>query len=98
MNKLGMVEQLDGIFPGLADQVRMWFLQGVPVRQVPRLLMKQYNVSISATPIARFRTRRWVPEQEIVREKRLTAQAALQVSREETMRASLESGILPPAE
>jgi hypothetical protein len=93
MKKLTKIEELDQRFPGLADKVKMWFAQGIPARKIAELLFEQYKVSVSATPISSFRSRRWVPEQELLREKRLAALAAREVSREQAIKASLASEV-----
>ncbi len=71
--RLTKIEKLDHDYPGLADQVREWFAQGVAVRQVPKLVFAKYNLRITETPVARFRSRRWVQEQELMQEKRIEA-------------------------
>jgi hypothetical protein len=58
MTKLTKIEQLDQRFPGLADDVVRWFSQGVSVEEIPRLLFAKYNIFMSASPVAKFRSRR----------------------------------------
>jgi len=93
MKRLTKIEKLDFQFPGLADQLGEWFAQGIGVREIPRLLLEKYNISISATPVAKFRCHFWVPEQEMLREKRLNALAELQAAHEQALRASLAAEV-----
>lgn len=76
------IEKLDQRFPGLANQVRQWFNEGVTVRKVEELLALRYNVRVPRPTIGRFRARRWVPERELSREKRITAAAIGELLRE----------------
>jgi hypothetical protein len=93
MTKLTKIEQLDQRFPGLADQVRKWFAQGFSAEKISVLLFEQYRLSLSPTPISSFRSRRWVPEQELFREKRIAALVDQEVSREREIRASMASEV-----
>ncbi|MDR3677323.1 MAG: hypothetical protein P4N24_17680 [Acidobacteriota bacterium] len=89
MKHLTKIEQLDGRYPGLADKVRKWFAQGISAKQIVGLLFEQYQISLSPTPVSSFRSRRWVPEQELLRDKRISAMAAMEVAREQEIRASM---------
>jgi hypothetical protein len=93
MKTLTKIEKLDQRFPGLADNVRKWFAQGVSAKKIAVLLFQQYQVSLSPTPVGSFRSRRWVPEQELLRERKIAARAALEVSRELEITASLASEV-----
>jgi hypothetical protein len=75
MGQLTRIEQLDKQIPGLANEVRMWFDQGVSARAVRDLLRKQYGVSVSETLISNFRAWRWAPER-LACQTRLTELAA----------------------
>jgi len=75
MGQLTKIEQLDMQIPGLANQVRMWFDQGVSARAVRELLREQYGVSVSETLISNFRAWRWAPER-LARQARRTDVAA----------------------
>jgi hypothetical protein len=86
--RLTTIEKLDQRFPGLADQVRTWFAQGIPAREIAELLGAQYGARASEDAVEYFRSRRWVPEQELLREKKIAALAAQEVSREQAIRAS----------
>lgn len=88
-NRLTKIEKLDYHYPGLADQVREWFAQGVGVRQIPGLLFAKYNLRITETPVARFRTRRWVPEQELIQQKRIEALIARIYARDDEIALGL---------
>jgi hypothetical protein len=93
MKRLTMIEKLDQRFPGLADKVKVWFAQGIPAGKIAVLLCEQYKVSVSAAMVSNFRSGRWVPEQELLQEKRLAALAAREVSREQAIKASLASEV-----
>ncbi len=73
IKRLTRIEILDHNHPGLADQMREWFLQGIAVRKIPPLVLEKYNLRVSDTHVARFRRRRWVRELETAREKRIEA-------------------------
>jgi hypothetical protein len=94
--RLTKVEELEVRHPGLADQLRVWFSQGIFVRQIPELITEQYKVPVSESAISSFRRKRWVPEQELLREKKLNAIVALEVAREQEIRASMASRIPEP--
>ena len=87
--QLTRIERLDAQIPGLAEQVGTWFAQGLPVRRVAVLLFERYHLSLPPRTVGNFRARRWVPEQERLREKRLEALAAQEVAREREVRAAL---------
>ena len=89
MTRLTKIEILDAQYPGLADDVRKWFAQGIAATRIVQFLAEKYRVSMSATPIARFRSRRWVPEQRLLQEKRAAVRAAEDVAREREVKASL---------
>jgi hypothetical protein len=93
MKRLTKIEQLDQRIPGLAENVKRWFSQGVSSEQVAVLIFKHYQVSLTSSPVSSFRTRRWVPEQELLEEKKIAALAALEVAREEAIRASMASQV-----
>ncbi len=73
IKRLTRIEILDHDHPGLADQLREWFLQGIPVRKIPPLVLEKYNLRVSDTHVARFRRRHWVRELDLAREKRIEA-------------------------
>jgi hypothetical protein len=89
MKQLTKIEQLDQSFPGLADDVRMWFGQGITAEQIVKLLFEKHHVSVTVSPISSFRHRRWAPERERIQEKRIEALAALEVEREQEIKASM---------
>ena len=93
MSKLTKIEIFDQRFPGLADNVRKWFAQGISAQKVAVLLFERYQVSISTPGVGRFRSQRWVPEQELLQEKKIAALAALEVAREQEIRASMASAV-----
>jgi len=86
MKKLTKIEQLDQQFPGLADDVRMWFWQGFPVLRVVDLLRERYHVSVPKSTVGNFRARRWVRERESRLRQLVTRQAATEVTRELEMK------------
>jgi hypothetical protein len=89
MKQLTKIEHLDERFPGLADNVRMWFAQGVTVKQIVALLFERYQVSLSTGPISSFRLKRWAPERKRIQEMRISALVALEVAREQEIKASM---------
>ncbi len=91
MKQLTKIEQLDTRFPGLADNVRKWFAQGITSEQIVGLLFEHYQVSVTTSPISSFRSRRWAPERERIEERRIAALVALEVTREQEIRASMVS-------
>jgi|SRR5271157_5041427 len=91
MKKLTKIEQLDQRFPGLADNVGKWFAQGFSAEKIVALLFDEYHISLSKTPVSSFRSRRWVPEQDLLRDRKIAALVALEVSREQEIRASMAS-------
>ncbi len=90
---LTKVEKLDYQHPGLADQLRQWMSQGIPCRQIVELVLERYQVRLSKSALGRFRTRRWAPEQERLREKLVEAHAAQELQREREIRSAMD-GIL----
>ena len=95
MKQLTKIEQLDQQIPGLADQVRMWFDQGMSAHAVRDLLRKQYGVSVSGTLISNFRTKRWARER-LAREARHTDLAA--TAKFERLLAMKRSSVMPLSE
>ncbi len=89
MRRLTKIEKLDHVYPGLADQVREWFAQGVAVRQVPKLVFAKYNLRITEALVASFRSRRWAHEQELMLEKRIDALIARLNTREDEFALAL---------
>lgn len=89
MSKLTKLEKVDQQLPGLADDVRKWFAQGISCTRIAALIAERYPISLSRTPVARFRARRWVPEQERLREKRIELLAAQELAREQAIRDSM---------
>ncbi len=90
-SRLTKIEMLDHQYPGLADQLRQWFLQGIAVRQIPRLVLEKYELHISETPVARFRRRRWVREQEMAMQQRIQVLVEEQIARDEAARAGVRN-------
>jgi hypothetical protein len=75
MKKLTKIEQLDRTFPGLADQVRVWFNQGVTAAMVSDLLREQFGIPVTESAVGAFRARRWEREREFSRQRRMTVRA-----------------------
>ncbi len=46
MKILTKIEKLDQTFPGLADDVRQWFGQGISAKKITALLFERYQVSL----------------------------------------------------
>ena len=91
MKQLTKIEQLDARFPGFADDVRNWFALGVTAEQIVGLLFEKYHVSLTTSPISSFRNKRWARERERLEDARIAALVALEVAREEEIRASMVS-------
>jgi hypothetical protein len=87
--QLSKIEQLDVQFPGFADDIRNWLLQGIAAAKIPALLFEKYRVSVTAGMVGHFRSERWVPEQRLLREKKIAARAELEVSRDMAAKASM---------
>jgi hypothetical protein len=88
-SRLTKIEKLDHDYPGLADQLREWFAQGVAVRQVPRLVFAKYNLRITEAPVASFRSRRWARERELLLDRRIDALLARLSAREDEIALAL---------
>jgi hypothetical protein len=89
MKRLTKIEQLDQRIPGLAENVKKWFSQGISSEQIAVLLYNHYRVVLTSSPVSSFRSRRWVPEQELLEDKKLSILAALEVAHEQEVRASM---------
>ncbi len=87
--QLTKIEVLDQQYPGLADQVREWFCKGTSAKKVVALVGERYQVLLPIGTVLNFRSRRWVPEQKLLLEKKIALQAAAQVARDQAVRASL---------
>ncbi len=91
MNKLTKIELLDQQFPGLANEVRKWFAQGISCEKVGVLLAQRYPLPapLPHSTVGRFRSHRWVPEMELLRQKKIEAWAAQEVAREREIKMEL---------
>ena len=94
---LTQVEKFDVRFPGLADQVRAWFDQGIPIRKAAELLLEHYGVSVPGTTLGNFRKRRWAPDRELLRKKKIAGRAAQEIALERAIAASLARADLEEA-
>ncbi len=90
---LTKIEILDRRHPGLADNIRDWFSQGISTRKVLALVRERYPLELSRNPIALFRARVWAPEQELLRQKKIEARAAQEVAREQEVKAALARNV-----
>ncbi len=86
---LTKVEKLDSRYPGLADSIRNWFLQGVTASEVSKLVGERYNLNLSRSSIARFRVIVWVPKQKLFTEKRIESRVAQELATEREMKAEM---------
>jgi hypothetical protein len=86
---LTKIEILDQQFPGLADQLRQWFCQGVSAEKIAARMFERYQLSVSPTTVGSFRSRRWVREQQLLQKRKIEILAAAEVAREQAIRASL---------
>jgi hypothetical protein len=89
MRKLSKIERLDQQYPGMADDTRNWLAQGISCEKIAVRLSDKYQVAIATSPVKRFRCGRWVPEQKLLRERKIALLAAQQVAQEKEMRAIL---------
>ena len=87
--QLTKIEKLDTQYPGLADDVGKWFSQGISSCKVANLIFEKYRMVVVPRTVGGFRSRRWVPEQKLLREKRIAARAAQEAAREREIRQSL---------
>jgi hypothetical protein len=72
---LTKIERLNGSHPGLATDARILLDQGLSAKKVAEVLNEKYLVRISRSAVGKFRTDRWGPELDLLREKVLTAKA-----------------------
>ena len=91
MKMLTRIERLDQSYPGLADQVRVWFDRGVHVRKVVELLREHHHLCVARSTVGNFRARRWACEREARHNEAARRQAALEVTRELEMKDSPEA-------
>ena len=96
--KVSRIEQLDLQFPGLADEVRKWLAQGISSKKIAELLPTLYPVSVKRWTVGKFRSRVWVPEQALLREKKIEAQAQFEVERDRAVKLALAAGLAGPEE
>lgn len=89
MHGVSKIEKLDLQHPGLADDTRKWFSEGTSCQKIVALLGARYQVTVSKTQVARFRCRSWVPEQKLLRLKKLEILAVQEVAREREVKATL---------
>ncbi len=89
---LTKIELLDQQFTGLEEDVRSWLRQGVSSAKIAPLIQEKYQVCVPAGVIGRFRAQRWVPDQMRLREKKLDALVAFEVTQERAIKASLAAG------
>jgi hypothetical protein len=91
MRQITRIEELDVQYPGLADEVRTWFSQGIAAAKVAALLFEKYGVRVQPTTVGSFRSRRWVREQQLLQKRKIEILAAAEVAREQAIKASLAS-------
>lgn len=91
MIKLTKIELLDAQYPGLANQVRQWFTAGISCVRVAELLFERYGEGARLWPstVGNFRLKRWVPERQLLLEKRILIQAKLEVACEREIKQAL---------
>jgi hypothetical protein len=93
---LTSIEKLNRRFPGLLRKVMRWLDEGTSARQIKELLRERYGVSVPKSTVGYFRTHRWVPRREAIRERTLTALAHQEVLREKALRKALVASAVPP--
>ncbi len=87
------IEALDRRLPGLADAVKAWFNQGVPVRQVVELIRRQYHIAVPRSTLGNFRARRWARDRELRLEKEPEARATADGADESIRQAAAPEAI-----
>jgi cytochrome c-type biogenesis protein CcmH/NrfF len=93
MKKLTKIEILDRQFPGLAEEVRKRFAEGISCKKIAELLVDRYGLSLSHNPVETFRARRWAPEQRLIQEKKIAALVVQEIAREKAVRDSLKAEV-----
>ena len=94
---LTKIERLDGSYPGLADQLRTWFAEGVSARKISPMVQSQFALSVDYQVVQRFRSKRWVRERELKEAIAARTEAATPVEHEQQMRALLAASFALPA-
>jgi hypothetical protein len=72
------IEKLDGSYPGLGTKVRICLDQGIPVRQLQKMINKEYGVSVTKDMVAYFRTNRWGPLKDRIETEAVTVKAIIE--------------------
>jgi len=72
------IEKLDGSHPNLCFSVKAWFDQGIAAENIPALVLNTFGISVNSSAVEHFRTKRWVPEKELIALKMATTKAALE--------------------
>ena len=72
------IEKLDGRYPKLAFHVKAWLDQGISSPDIVGLLFNTYHIPVSENMVENYRTRRWVPEKELVALKMAVTKAAIE--------------------
>lgn len=75
------IMQLDQQFPGLANQVRTWFDQGVIAKDVARRLWERYQIRVTRNVVGYFRTQYWARQREREQTQRIEAAAKVEFDR-----------------
>jgi hypothetical protein len=87
--QLTRIEMLDAQYPGLEDDVRRWFTEGLTTAKVAERIREKYGISLPARTVGGFRSTRWAPAQRLLVEKKVEAQAAHEVALERAIKQSL---------
>jgi hypothetical protein len=61
-SRLTRVEQLDAQHPGLANDVKKWFSEGLAAGSIAAGVQKKYGVLVRPTTLGRYRNCRWLFE------------------------------------
>jgi hypothetical protein len=93
---LTSIEKLNRRFPGLVAKVVGWLNEGKSARQIRELLREKYSISVAKSTLGYFRTKRWVPQREAVRQRTLTVLAQQEILREKALRKALAANAEAP--
>jgi len=74
---LTKIEKLDGSHPGLGTKVRVCLDQGVTVRELPKMIKKEFSVSVSRDMVQYYRKNRWAPLRDRIEDEAVAVKAII---------------------
>jgi len=75
---LTQVEKLDGSHPGVGTKVRVLLDRGIPVRKIPKMVQRQFGVSLTKDMVAYYRTNRWGPLRDRIQDESVAVKAIIE--------------------